>query len=254
MLETFEVYMTAFKEKRRISVFLPKRYNHEDQKRYPVIYMHDGQNVFRDSEAIGGHSLSLEEYLDKNHIDVIVVAIDQNSEERVNEYCPWVNGDYSEQMLGDPCDLGGRGGLYIDFVTKELKPKIDRQYKTIKENTSMVGISLGGLISVYAACKYPHIYKNVVGLSSAFWRNQEKIEELIRNSDLSSIHNLYLDWGDQEVEDEEINRKFHRSNERVARLLKEKVPHMTFSVIVGGRHHYTSFKSRVPQIFSCIRL
>ncbi|MBN9653168.1 alpha/beta hydrolase [Halobacillus sp. GSS1] len=250
MIEFLNLYMTPFCETRRISVYLPHTYHPKGKKRYPVIYMHDGQNVFRDSDALGGTSLSLEDYLDQYHIDVIVVGIDQNPDERINEYCPWVNGDFSEHMLGYKCHLGGKGEQYIDFVTKELKPFIDRRYLTLKENTSMVGISLGGLISVYAACKYPRTYKQVAVLSSAFWRNQEKMEELISKSDLSSIHRLYMDWGDCESEDEEINRKFHVSNERVAHLLKDKVPNFTSSVIVGGTHHYTAFKSRVPQIFA----
>ncbi|WP_394217470.1 alpha/beta hydrolase [Halobacillus trueperi] len=253
MLDIFQVHMTPFKEKRKVRVYLPEGYNPNDKKRYPVIYIHDGQNVFRDSDAIGGISLSLEDYLDENRLKVIVVAIDQNPEERINEYCPWINGAYSERMLGYSCNLGGKGDQYIDFITKELKPFIDCKYQTSPEDTSMVGISLGGLVSVYAACKYPQIYKNVVGFSSAFWRNQEQIEELIKKSDLSSIHSLYLDWGDREGRDEEINKRFYTSNERVARILKEKVTDFTCSVISGGTHHYTSFKSRVPQIFSRIQ-
>ncbi|GGF28469.1 hypothetical protein GCM10010954_29410 [Halobacillus andaensis] len=252
MLEILQVQMKSFKEKRKVRVYLPQSYNPYNKKQYPVIYMHDGQNVFRDSDAIGGVSLSLEEYLDHNKIHVIVVGIDQKPEERINEYCPWINGNYSEEVLGYKCNLGGKGEQYIDFITKELKPLIDSRYNTIKENTSMVGISLGGLISVYAACKYPHIYKSVVGLSSAFWRNQEQIEDFIRRSDLSSISSLYLDWGDKEVEDEDISRKFSVSNERVATLLKEKVTNFKYSVIVDGEHNYTSFKNRVSQIISCI--
>ncbi|MGI8314257.1 alpha/beta hydrolase [Halobacillus mangrovi] len=244
--------MKSFKVKRKVRVYLPNNYNPSDEKRYPVIYMHDGQNVFRDADAIGGVSLSLEDYLDKNKLNSIVVGIDQNPEERINEYCPWINGKYSEQVLGYKCKLGGKGGQYIDFIAKELKPFIDTEYRTIKEKTSMAGISLGGLISVYAACKYPHIFKNVVAFSSAFWRNQEQIVELIRESDLSSLHRLYLDWGDKEAEDEEINRKFIASNEEVARLLREKTPNFNYSVIVDGEHNYTSFKSRVPRIFTCI--
>ncbi|MGR9049828.1 alpha/beta hydrolase [Halobacillus faecis] len=253
MLEIFQIHMTPFRENRIVRVYLPEGYNPNDKKRYPVIYMHDGQNVFRDSDAIGGLSLSLEDYLDKNGLEVIVVAIDQNPQERINEYCPWINGNYSERVLGYPCNLGGRGEQYIDFITKDLKPFIDCKYQTSPEDTSMVGISLGGLVSVYAACKYPQIYKNVVGFSSAFWRNQEQMEELIKKSDLSSIHSLYLDWGDREGEDEEVNRRFYASNERVACILREKVQNFTCSVIVGAKHDYSSFKNRVPKIFSCIR-
>ncbi|ARI77841.1 alpha/beta hydrolase [Halobacillus mangrovi] len=252
MLENLQVQMKFCKGNRIVRVYLPQSYNPSDKIRYPVIYMHDGQNVFRDADAIGGVSLSLEDYLDKNKLNVIVVGIDQNPEERINEYCPWINGKYSEQVLGYKCSLGGKGDHYIDFIAKELKPLMDRKYKTIKENTSMAGISLGGLISIYAACKYPHIFRRVVAFSSAFWRNQEQIVEFIRECDLSLLQSIYLDWGDKEAEDEEVRRKFIVSNEEVARLLREKSLNVNSSVIVDGEHNYTSFRSRVPKIFSCI--
>jgi predicted alpha/beta superfamily hydrolase len=250
MLEIVDVYMEAFKEQRRVTVYLPNTYESKGDQRYPVIYMHDGQNVFRDAGAIGGVSLSLEEYLDEKALDVIVVAIDQNSDERINEYCPWMNGEYSEKVLGHKSGLGGKGEQYIDFITLELKPFIDEKYRTLKDHTAMAGCSLGGLISVFAACKYPHIYKNIVGFSSAFWRNQEQIEELISKSDLSLIESIYLDWGDQETKDEKINKLFEASNQAVADLLSEKVPNFNYTVIAGGEHNYTAFKKRVPQIFS----
>jgi predicted alpha/beta superfamily hydrolase len=251
--EKFQIYMKSFKENRTIRVYLPKRYQVNVDQRYPVIYMHDGQNVFDDTEAIGGTSLSLEEYLDEQELEVIVVAIDQNSDERFNEYCPWVNGEYSEKVLGYQSGLGGKGEQYIDFITHELKPFIDKKYRTLKDSTAMVGISLGGLISVYAACKYPHIYRNIVGYSSAFWRNQEQIEELIRNTDLSSIESMYLDWGAKEVEDEKVSELFAASNQAVADLLSEKVPHLESRVIDDGKHHYSHFKKRVPQLFSFMK-
>lgn len=253
MLEILQVQMETFKAKRKVRVYLPQSYNPYSEKRYPVIYMHDGQNVFKDSDAIGGVSLSLEEYLDKIHFHAIVVGIDQNPKERINEYCPWINGKYSEEVLGYKCDLGGKGEQYIDFITHELKPLIDSRYNTIEENTSMVGISLGGLVSVYAACKYPSIYKCVVGISSAFWRNQENIVEFIRKSDFSYMKTLYLEWGDKEVEDEEISKKFYKSNEEVANILKDKVPNFKCSVIIDGKHNYSSFKNRVPQIVHILK-
>ena len=99
LLEIFPVYITSFEQERLIRVYLPKNYNKENQ-RYPVLYMHDGQNIFNDNDAIGGKSLELENYLDENELEVIVVGIDQNSKDRINEYCPWVMGEYSKKLLG----------------------------------------------------------------------------------------------------------------------------------------------------------
>ncbi|WP_321212298.1 alpha/beta hydrolase-fold protein [Pseudalkalibacillus hwajinpoensis] len=244
--------MNSFNEDRNIRVYLPKSYP-RGEVRYPVLYMHDGQNVFRDADAIGGISLSLEDYLEKKDLEVIVVSIDQNSEERVNEYCPWINGKYSEKILGYQCNLGGKGPKYVDFIIDELKPFIDNKYRTIEDRTSIGGISLGGLISIYAACRYPQIFKKVIAISPAFWRNQEEIEELIKNSDLSPIESVYLDWGDKEGKDERINRVFSDSNKAVFEILKAKNTNVKGKIINGGEHSYEFFKERVPEIFTFLQ-
>ncbi|WP_108670321.1 alpha/beta hydrolase [Peribacillus acanthi] len=250
MLEIFPVFITSFDEKRTIRAYLPKTYQFSE-KRYPVLYMHDGQNVFHDEEAIGGVSLNLESYLDKNELEVIVVAIDQNSEERINEYCPWYQGEYSKRILGEVCTLGGKGKQYVDFIVNELKPYIDEKYRTDKERTSMAGISLGGLISTYAASVYPHIFKNIIVMSSAFWRNQEEIENLLRNSDLSLIESFYMDAGTKEArEKEEVNRLFLASNQAVYEIIKEKIPNTRFVVIEDAVHNYMTFRARVNELFS----
>ncbi|MGA9225486.1 MAG: alpha/beta hydrolase-fold protein, partial [Mesobacillus sp.] len=165
MIEKFHINMTSFKEDRLIRVYLPENHNNGTE-RYPVLYMHDGQNVFNDEDAIGDHSLQLEEFLTEKEMKLIVVAIDQNSEERVNEYCPWKNGQYSRKIVGRIDPTGGKGKQYIDFIVNELKPLIDKKYRTLKDQSSMAGISLGGLISTYAACVYPNIFRNVAVLSS----------------------------------------------------------------------------------------
>ncbi|KSU64613.1 esterase [[Bacillus] enclensis] len=250
MLETFPIHMTSFKQDRQIRVYLPKGYNH-GKKKYPVLYMHDGQNVFNDEDAIGGTSLELEKYLDERGLEVIVVGIDLNTEDRLNEYCPWVNGEYSRKIIGQLQTSGGKGKEYVEFIVNELKPFIDKNYRTIKDHTAMAGISLGGLISVYAMCRYPHIFRNIAVFSSAFFRNQEEIEKLIKESDLSLVETIYLDSGDKESGNKEmINKEFLHSNKVIYDLLKEKVPRTEFEIISDGEHSYAFFKERAPMIFS----
>ncbi|MEW9502774.1 alpha/beta hydrolase [Jeotgalibacillus marinus] len=232
------MYITSFKQERLIRVYLPKNYNKEN-KRYPVLYMHDGQNVFCDHDAIGGTSLELENYLDEKGLEVIVVGIDQNSEERINEYCPWVNGEYSKKIVGQISPSGGKGIQYIDFIVNELKPFIDNKYRTLKDRTAMAGVSLGGLISTYAACRYPQIFNNIAILSSAFYRNQEEIERLLQDSDLASIEKFYLDCGTKEAGEEDlISKEFLASNKAIYEILREKIPHTTFETINDAKHNY----------------
>lgn len=162
MLDIFPIPINSLQQERRIQVYLPQSYS-LSQKNYPVLYMHDGQNVFRNDGAIGGISLELERYLDEEDLDVIVVAIDQNSSERKNEYCPWENGAYSQKFLGaESSSFGGQGKQYLEFIVEELKPYIDEKYRTITNRTAMAGISMGGLISLYAACHYPKIFTDLI--------------------------------------------------------------------------------------------
>lgn len=252
MLENFDIPIKAFDHNRTIRVYTPRGYQ-EATKRYPVLYMHDGQNVFKDQDAIHGVSLGLENYLDSNEIEIIVVGIDTNTEgeQRYNEYCPWIDGEFSKNLLGKPSYTGGKGDAYVDFIVSDLKPYIDSKYQTLTESTSIGGVSLGGLISTYAACKYPNIFRNVVIISSAFWRNQEEIEKLLRNTDLSSIEKFYMDSGTTEVRnDQRISKGFLESNLRIHTIVREKIPNATFIVIEDAEHHYSNFKERVPGIFS----
>ncbi|WP_308787617.1 alpha/beta hydrolase [Planomicrobium stackebrandtii] len=241
----------AFQQERRIQVYLPSGYQ-LGQKHYPVLYMHDGQNVFRNDEAIGGTSLELEKYLDETRLDVIVVAIDQNSQKRKNEYCPWENGAYSKQFLEtDFPSFGGKGAKYIEFIVDELKPCIDAKYRTLENRTAMAGISMGSLITVYAACRYPKTFNYLILFSGAFYANQEKIEELVAGTNLSEIRSLYMDCGSSEAgRGTFISKEFLASNRAVYKAVKKKVPIADFKVQEGEEHHYRSFKKRVPKLFT----
>jgi len=252
MLEKFSVYMTAFRQERMIRVYLPESYNNES-KSYPVLYMHDGQNVFEDNGAIKGISLGMKDYLDESGLEIIVVGIDLNpeGEERVNEYCPWVNGEISKQILGYASPSGGRGEEYLDFVVNELKPFIDKKYRTLENHTSMAGISLGGLISTYAACRYPLIFKRIAAISPGFYRNQEEIENLLRSSDMSAIEKFYMDFGTKEIgEDKEMYKVFFDLTNRVVEILNDKNANFHFQLIKDAEHAYIFFRKRVPAMLS----
>jgi predicted alpha/beta superfamily hydrolase len=252
MLEFFKVHMTPFDHDRTIRVYLPQSYESTTQS-YPVLYMHDGQNVFNDSDAIGGTSLELLNYLDAKSLDVIVVGIDQ-SPDRMNEYTPWEIGDFSLKNFGPANAKGGKGTQYIDYIGHELKPLIDQKYRTNPDYTAMAGISLGGLISLYAACRFPTLFPNVVMLSSAYFRNQEGIENLIEASDLSAIKSLYMDCGSEEVAGDPItSRNFVDSNQRIFELVKSKVADSQFHLVDGAHHHYDDFKKRLPALFTFLQ-
>ena len=154
-------YMPQLNRTRRIWLYLPKDYALSG-KRYPVLYMHDGQNLF-DEFTAGFGEWGVDECLDSMHnkgLDCIVVGID-NGPHRLNEYNP-----YEFEKFGK-----GEGNFYIDFLVKTLKPYIDVHYKTLKDqkHTFIAGSSMGGLISMAAVMRYPKIFGGAGIFSPAFW-------------------------------------------------------------------------------------
>jgi predicted alpha/beta superfamily hydrolase len=256
MLEKFTIPISAFNHERTIRVYTPTNYDSEQTKRYPVLYMHDGQNVFEDQDAIHGVSLGLQDYLDKTRLEIIVVGIDTNTlgDERKNEYCPWVDGEYSKNLIGSASTTGGKGAAYVEFIVHELKPYIDSKYRTLEDSTSIAGVSLGGLISTYAACRYPHIFTKVATLSSAFWRNQEEIEKLLKHTDLSLLEKFYMDGGTKENEVERISKGFLESNQAIYDILVTKIENAKFEIVKDAEHNYSSFRKRVPGMITYLFL
>ena len=148
---------------RRVWIYLPPDYA-TSGKRYPVLYMHDGQNVFDSATAYAGE-WGVDEALDSLHAagdpGAIVVAVDNGQQQRMNEYSPWTH----------PQAGGGDGDGYVDFLSKTLKPYIDARYRTRPDaaSTGVMGSSMGGLISLYAALKYPDVFGRVGVFSPSLW-------------------------------------------------------------------------------------
>ncbi|MEO6818351.1 MAG: alpha/beta hydrolase-fold protein [Ginsengibacter sp.] len=156
-------YIPQLDRYRRIWIYLPPDYN-MSTKRYPVLYMHDGQNLFDNVTSFSGE-WGVDEFLDSMYIkgkkEVIVIGIDNGHDKRMNEYNPW---DFQKTGKGE-------GGQYVDFLVNTLKPFIDKTYRTNidKKNTFIAGSSMGGLISYYAAFKYPDVFGGAGVFSPSFW-------------------------------------------------------------------------------------
>lgn len=158
-----QFYMPQLDRNRRIWLYLPPDY-HESVDYYPVIYMHDGQNLFDAYTSYAGEwevDESLNELFDEGHHVPIVVGIDNGGNERINEYTPWPNAQYG----------GGQGALYIDFIVETLKPYIDENYRTMPERdyTALWGSSLGGLISHYGVLKFQDVFSKAGIYSPSYW-------------------------------------------------------------------------------------
>ncbi|MBE9602390.1 alpha/beta hydrolase [Pedobacter sp. MC2016-24] len=171
-----QVIDTAFKmpqlnKQRRIWIYLPQGYA-ASAKKYPVLYMHDGQNVF-DAKTSAYGEWNVDEILDSlyqtNIQQAIVVGIDHGGEDRLKEYNPY-DSKYGK----------GAGKAYVAFLVETLKPYIDAHYRTLRDakHTSIAGSSMGGLISMYALARYPKVFGNAGVFSAAFWIAPEVYKEV----------------------------------------------------------------------------
>ncbi len=109
---------------------------------------------------------------------------------------------------------------------------------------------MGGLISTYAACRYPDIFTKVAAISSGYFRNQEEMEKMISSANLTNIKRFYLDCGTNEFGESEINSAFLQSNQTVYEMINRKVSNSMFRTIDNGKHEYTFFKKRIPEIMT----
>jgi predicted alpha/beta superfamily hydrolase len=178
------------KRHRRIAVLLPHDY-HRSGKSYPVMYLHDGQNLFDEYAPYGnwGVDKTLESLSSQGLGDVIIVAIDHGGVLRIQEYLPYSTPRYTE----------AEGNLYLDFMLYDLKPMIDARYrvKADRKSTGIGGSSLGGLISLYAGMRYPDVFGNMMIFSPSLWISDE-IYKMAMDYNPSDETDIYLYAGGME--------------------------------------------------------
>jgi predicted alpha/beta superfamily hydrolase len=186
---------------RDVIVWLPPSYPRNRTLRYPVIYMHDGQNLFDANTAFGGNEWGVDEvmldYIAGAHCgqlnEAIVVGI-YNTSERMSEYTPFP----------DPKHSGGNGDNYVKFIVEELKPMIDKQFRTRpdRQNTFIGGSSLGGLISLYAGISHPQTFGGIIAMSpSIWWANGAIIDWLLEHNIAGYQGKIWVDMGTREGEE-----------------------------------------------------
>ena len=177
---------------KKIWLYLPKGYNTSTRK-YPVIYMHDAQNLFDASTSYAGE-WNIDETLDSINAQVIVIGVEHGGDKRIDELTPFKNQKYG----------GGKADDYLDFIVNTLKPKVDATYrtKTNAKNTAIFGSSLGGLVSFYAALKYPQVFGKVGCFSPSFWFGRKELNDLMEETKDFDAKVFFLcgdDEGDADV-------------------------------------------------------
>jgi alpha-glucosidase len=160
--------MPGLDRERTLRLYLPPSYDSAPARRYPVLYMHDAQNLFDDATSYAGEwgvDETLDEFARTRGFEAIVVGIDNGGEERLRELSPWPNPRFG----------AAQGEQYMAFVAGTVKPWIDARYRTLpgRADTAIIGSSMGGLISHYALLRYPQVFGKAAVFSPSYWYSGE---------------------------------------------------------------------------------
>ena len=222
----------------KVWLYLPPNYKNSSEK-YPVIYMHDAQNLFDDKTSFVGEwgvDETLNSYYNKTGKGFIVVGVENGGEKRIEEYTPWKHEKYG----------GGKGAIYINFLANELKPYIDANYRTKPEanETAIIGSSLGGLISFYGGLEHPEIFGKIGALSTSFWFS-DKVNTFAKAKGNLKNTKLFLlvggKEGDSMVPDTENMEKL---------LLEIGFPkdNLKSKIVAEGKHNEAFWKSEFLEV------
>jgi predicted alpha/beta superfamily hydrolase len=229
-------FMPELKRHRRIWIYLPDSYA-TSGKRYPVLYMHDAQNLFDDALSFSGE-WGIDEAMDSLGPAIrecIVVGIDNGGEKRMNEYSP-----YDMERFGK-----GEGAQYVDFLVKTLRPYINKNFRTKRcgKHNYIAGSSMGGLISLYAVLRYPKKFGGAGVFSPAFWIAPQIKDDVARNARRVK-GKIYFFAGQQE------------SDEMVPDMLaifelmnQHSKAEMTTVVRAEGRHTEATWRNEFPLFY-----
>ncbi len=243
MVEVFDVEIPTLSgnKKRRAYIYLPEGYGEDKEKRYPVLYMFDGHNLFSDSDATYGKSWGLSDYLDKTRTQLIVASVECNREgnERLSEYSPvdftFVNGE----------KIKGKGKKYMDWLVKAFKPYIDEKLRTLPDraHTAIAGSSMGGFMTVYALAKYNRYFSRGAALSPSLWVLGNGLTGFIEKGRFAKDTVLYTDYGSKEF----ARRENAKDNFCTAvGVLIQKGVNLTARIVKGGTHTEASWERQIP--------
>ena len=180
---------------RDVLVYLPPGYETSKGRRYSVLYLHDGQNLFDGATSfIPGQEWRVDETIQSlistGQIEPLIVVGIYNTKDRVNEYTPVEDVKYK----------GGKADLYGRMLVEELKPFIDGTYRTRKgaKHTGLGGSSLGGLVSLYLGLKYPQVFGRVAVLSPSVWFADKQIVHYVEALSKRPNLRIWMDTGTRE--------------------------------------------------------
>ena len=238
-----DFYSEVLKNKRKIRIYLPPSYSTEKNKYYPVLYVHDGQNVFHGAESFSGESWNLHQTAEKlirgNMMEeIIIVAADNMKEKRLSEYAHQ-DGLYKGEKVK------ARGFAYEKFLIRELMPFIAENYRIKEgpENTALMGSSMGGLVTFNIGLRRSDLFGKLGVMSPSFWWGKTSPLEKINSYKYQNRNSkIWLDTGEAEGKfmsftENVISKLKHLKNDLNLDLIYYQVPEAV--------HSETAWASRV---------
>jgi predicted alpha/beta superfamily hydrolase len=236
---------------RDVLVYLPPGYQSKGKKRYSVLYLHDGQNLFDGATSfISGQEWRVDEtaqlLIKAGEIEpLIIVGVYNTGKDRINEYTPVEDQKYK---------MGGKADLYGRMLVEELKPFIDATYRTRKdaEHTGLGGSSLGGLVSLYLGLKYSNVFGKLAVVSPSVWFANKQILQSVATLEKRPTLRIWVDTGTKEGSSPEEAQRAVAD----ARLLKETLvtkgwrpgKDLSYFEAEGAEHHERAWAERMPSI------
>ena len=229
-----QVHSPELGTRRDIHIYLPPSYTHSG-RHYPVVYMHDGQNLFDHAISFAGE-WGVDETMERiahEGVEAVVVGVPNMGVSRTAEYSP-----YRDERLG-----GGQGDAYLRFLTDTLKPLVDAQFRTQREceHTGLAGSSMGGLISLYGFLRRPDVFGFAGVMSPSLWFAQGAIFQDVHHLP-SWDGRIYLDTGTGE------GRGQVKQTRLMVRMLRRKTRHPRLQLHYvedrGARHNEEAWAGR----------
>ncbi len=244
MIDRFPIQVPAEHgdEERMIYIYLPEGYFEKPKRRYPVLYMFDGHNVFYDADATYGKSWGMEQYMEKSGRKLIIVAVESSrapDHGRLKEYAPFT---FRTEDVGE---IIGRGKETMEWFVYVLKPTIDTHFRTKSDrrHTFLAGSSMGGLMTLYGLLTYPRIFSHGAALSPSLWVDAEKVKALIQHARIRRNTVLYMDYGALEFAEHPHSRSLFAE---ITALLIEKGVLLNSRIVPKGTHCEASWEKQIP--------
>ncbi|HEX5042447.1 MAG TPA: alpha/beta hydrolase-fold protein [Candidatus Polarisedimenticolaceae bacterium] len=238
-----DVHSPQLDNRRDLLVLLPPSWP-EEGRRWPVLYMQDGQNLFDAATSFAGDwgvAETMEE-LSRKEIEAIVVGIPNTGSQRLDEYSPFHH----------PGHGGGKGDAYLEFLVSTVKPLVDAAFPTdpAREATGILGSSMGGLISLYALFRRPDVFGLCGAMSPAFWFAHGALLDFVRHTPKVPAR-IYLDTGTREMPRIRFWRTSRRSSaSEMAAILRHKGyvegTDLRYVVEKEGEHNEGAWRRRLP--------